>query len=1210
MSQDENRRLLSPCSIDCGDASHYAVDDLKFALEHSNSRNIAVTGYYGAGKSSVVNTCIEELDISSKVLRISMSTFCLHEGNVSDDDSYAGDVEYKIVQHMLYKCDRSRTPDSVFKRIRQREVKDYSKQIKMFLYALACFVIAFEPTILQINSFYDAYYKLFGYTVGWWINLIADAGAIVYLVFFLFKTCTFLSSKLQEFKHIKVEAKGVTMEASKNVEVSVFNKYLDEIIYIVQENDYDYIFFEDLDRLANSAQLFLKIRELNMLINESETFKCKNRVIRFIYAIKDDVFTRDLRTKCFDYIVAVVPVVDHYNVADYVINDYQKKGLFKTINIAALKQLTSRISGLRELKNIVNEYTLFEKSLRSHSGDEMEINEQELLAMIVYKNLYPQDFAKIYLKQGLLYTVFKNKELFTVGLTADFKELAKVAKATMAEAKKKIVEIRKQYVDKLNHEFTVDKLIKDGYDYTLDEVATKDNLFEMFTNDDYDRYAFHDDNFELSGTRSYDFKFKDLEDMVSEDIDYFETVSEEQNRYNTCNEELIKLEKEIKIVENNSLQEIMRKLGGQKTKELVNGLYVEEYPADDKDKQTIDVNMVETLQTFIYGGYISDDYYLYISKFYAGSLSENDYQYVKAILQGIEKPYSQKLDNVKEVVDKLSVKDFEDKSVLNYDILNYLLDQKLEHYLAGFVETARNNPAFIVNYYQMAEKVNDQFFSRIYNEWDGCIKVIKMQEKQENGDALFKLFLREAPTNIRISDEEKKWLNSQYPFINTYIKLFNTIKIKKFVLNYGIDFENLVNYNENSKEFYDFCLTYTRFAINQKNLQVILGDNYNHKPMTAILEMDNDNLRKYFFQNVVHLSELLPETCVDEERSGLVYLIEESGLTNDWLASYIGRQKYVFEELEDIKENGAELLLEIDKVKATWENVYAAFKLFKDNANDSLKQYVVRHVDELSAQKCDLIDDRPIELLEALMVEGNLPFGVFKELIKSFDTVFIYEDIIQIDDEERIGEILKQDRMEYNPKILSHISETYSQTLISDYFIRYYDEIMVDKDVDVKQYVNNRLCIKILDSDISVEKKGQFLLEYADINVTDEDASYLASMILQYYLTHGFSMGFSQKLLALALHTYHDEYEWFLKIRLINKYNAACPYERVYQEELISSLRGEYMKLNTTYGRAKFDINEENRTLLKFLKQNEHYVKNFDEKDGQYAVSFKSFMPE
>ena len=74
---NEYRTLLSPCYIPEGDTSHLAVDDLKFALEQDDSRNIAITGHYGSGKSSVANTCIDEMGIVDKVLRISMSTFSL-----------------------------------------------------------------------------------------------------------------------------------------------------------------------------------------------------------------------------------------------------------------------------------------------------------------------------------------------------------------------------------------------------------------------------------------------------------------------------------------------------------------------------------------------------------------------------------------------------------------------------------------------------------------------------------------------------------------------------------------------------------------------------------------------------------------------------------------------------------------------------------------------------------------------------------------------------------------------------------------------------------------------------------------------------------------------------------------------------------------------------------------------------------------------------
>ena len=288
VNNKEYRTLLSPCTIPADDTSHLAVDDLRFALEQADSRNIAVTGHYGSGKSSVANTCIKEMGIGDKVLRISMSTFALiSEHKPIENDLYSDDIEYKIVQHLLYKCDKSKIPHSGFKRIQNPVPRDYKCHIALILLSLICYVIAFEPTFLRIDCFYDAYYKALGKEVGWWVNLFVDICSIGYLTWFLYRVGIILASNINHLRNIKIGTQGVSLEASKDADVSIFNKYLDEIIYIIQQNQYDYILFEDLDRLANSDKLFLKIRELNMLINESETFKRTNRAVRFIYAIQN-----------------------------------------------------------------------------------------------------------------------------------------------------------------------------------------------------------------------------------------------------------------------------------------------------------------------------------------------------------------------------------------------------------------------------------------------------------------------------------------------------------------------------------------------------------------------------------------------------------------------------------------------------------------------------------------------------------------------------------------------------------------------------------------------------------------------------------------------------------------------------------------------------------------------------------------------------------
>lgn len=91
-----------------------------------------MTGHYGSGKSSVVNTCINEMGISDKVLCISMSTFSLPTDNKPvGNNLYSDDIEYKIVQHLLYKCDKTKISHSGFKHIRlPKEVDDALVYIK------------------------------------------------------------------------------------------------------------------------------------------------------------------------------------------------------------------------------------------------------------------------------------------------------------------------------------------------------------------------------------------------------------------------------------------------------------------------------------------------------------------------------------------------------------------------------------------------------------------------------------------------------------------------------------------------------------------------------------------------------------------------------------------------------------------------------------------------------------------------------------------------------------------------------------------------------------------------------------------------------------------------------------------------------------------------------------------------------------------------
>ena len=1197
--QKEYRTLLSPCNIPEDDTSHLAVDDLKFALEQSDSRNIAITGHYGSGKSSVANTCIDEMGIANKVLRISMSTFSLPSEN---EDQNSNEIEYKIVQHLLYKCDKNKIPYSGFKRIHEPVVRNYEQYIVCILVALACFVIAFEPSILRIDSFYDGYYRLFGERAGWWINLIADACSVGYLVWFLFRVGKITATKLNQFRNIKIEAKGVKLEASTNVDVSVFNKYLDEIIYIIQENQYNYILFEDLDRLDSSDKLFLKIRELNMLINESETFKKQGRIVRFIYAIRDDVFTRDLRTKCFDYIVSVVPVVDHYNVTDYLIKEYKNKGLFKTIDTPVLEQLLSKVAGLRELKNIVNEYSLFQKSLKTHLSSDDENYEQKLLAVIVYKNLFPQDFAKAYLKQGLFYAIFKNKSLFSEDETKELREKANASIQSMNEARKEIINIRKQYLEKLNDQVKVTSLIKDGYDYTLGQVASRDNLFDLFINDEFDRYTYTDHNREETGSSTYNFEFNEIEKKVTEDMGYYEVIDENSQAYNRSNDERLKLEKEIKVIENTALREVLRKIGGEKARAVLNKIYVKEYPAKENEPQTVNDEMVDTLLTMIFGGYITEDYYLYISKFYEGSTSESDYQFTNAVLQGTERPYDQKLNNVKSVIRKFRVEDFKNNSILNYDILNYLLDNKEEHFLTSFIETARKNPEFIVSYFQLSEKVNDQFFTRVFDGWNSCVDIIKGQEKTENSDALLKLFFRESPVSIKLNDEEIKHLGGKYEFLHSSIKFYKLAKLKKFINKYNLCFETLVKPSKESQDLYEYCLTNKRFVISKKNLGVILGDSLTKKPMTAILELSNDKLKKYLLNNEKTIATWFETSCNEESRESMVYMIKEAVGDDEWLTQYLSQQLYDFDDVSDLDKRAVGLILAADKLAVAWHCILGAYQVL-GTLDDILNDYLTRHAAALSKERC-VGDENLVTLMHQQLFTGEIqPMPEFVKLLRSFDSPFTLTEFGEMSD-ERIAEVIRQKKVNADPEIFKHLNLNCSEQIADDYLILHFDALMDDETIEWEEYMRNSMGVRILNSKLTLEQKKRFLNDCLFITKESQDAWELAKLVCFYYNQCGVD-GAVKDLVVTALTIYQGGDSWEQKITLINKCNAAWEYNTERENKLLNGLGGEYHKLTYARGWASFDINEHNSTLLDFLKGKGHYINKVEEKEGQYYVTFK-----
>lgn len=123
--------------------------------------------------------------------------------------------------------------------------------------------------------------------------------------------------KLQKNKKLfkRVNVQGTEIEIFENKEESCFDKYLNEVLYLFENSNVDAIVFEDMDRFEIN-RIFERLREVNTLVNVQLEKGGHKNPLRFIYLLRDDMFVSKDRTKFFDYIVPIVPVLDGTNSYD------------------------------------------------------------------------------------------------------------------------------------------------------------------------------------------------------------------------------------------------------------------------------------------------------------------------------------------------------------------------------------------------------------------------------------------------------------------------------------------------------------------------------------------------------------------------------------------------------------------------------------------------------------------------------------------------------------------------------------------------------------------------------------------------------------------------------------------------------------------------------------------------------------------------------
>lgn len=360
-------------------------------------KGIAITGPYSSGKSTFLNTFKQRYP-EYKLIFVSLASFQTKPKPTTEE------LEHAILKQLLYRESNTDMRGSRFTRIPLKQPSRISQLITG-----ATITIWLVLAGLTYNN-WDIVKQ------PWFVNQLSEQSTSPLLIllsgFMGAVPVLLLADGLRLFQRLKISKINPIngeIELQSNEVSSVFRLHLEEILAYFHHSGAHAVVFEDFDRFEGTL-LFERLRELNKLINDS---KFVAQDVRFIYALRDDVFVHNDRTKFFDAIVPVLPIVSEANAHSTFKQMLKKAGILSEIDCKRWDHLcriiTLHIQDMRILKSIISEFKLYNQVL---ALPETKESKRKLLAFIAYKNLYSDDFALCQAGKGELATLIQHKSTF------------------------------------------------------------------------------------------------------------------------------------------------------------------------------------------------------------------------------------------------------------------------------------------------------------------------------------------------------------------------------------------------------------------------------------------------------------------------------------------------------------------------------------------------------------------------------------------------------------------------------------------------------------------------------------------------------------------------------------------------------------------------------------------------------------------------------
>ena len=428
------------------------------AFSKPDIRNILIAGKFGIGKSSIIRSfenhwCETKKGKSNKkslghFLYISLGDYVDSPNNknqsssagnsgespqkgsvslgsttddkqISDDKSERNVLERRLLLQIYASFHHADLPASGFKLIQEHDIKT-KLVIPLFCAIMTCSILLLvlhAPIGHLVSTIFSDL---------WGAEEVSDLKSCVHLGLYIL---VIAFSSLATFVVVKdqipkFQAKSLTLKADSleaQYESAACESYLDqhttELIYCLEQvaSKIRYtVVFEDLDRLDLNTclEIFTRLREINYLVN-SRVIQKKKEPLRFVYIANDSTIAQLKNSKFFDYILPIYPRINQKTAEKIFDDNFQEMRRDNGNESDAIGEKCSTLihdiarylPDYRLQHTVLNDYSLLFQIYKTSNATETENNilntadenvETSILALAIYKNCFPGDFARIW----------------------------------------------------------------------------------------------------------------------------------------------------------------------------------------------------------------------------------------------------------------------------------------------------------------------------------------------------------------------------------------------------------------------------------------------------------------------------------------------------------------------------------------------------------------------------------------------------------------------------------------------------------------------------------------------------------------------------------------------------------------------------------------------------------------------------------------------